>query len=373
MRSTSLRFWSALVAVGLMGCAPQSKYRPSPTLSLVTAAGRGDINQIERARSHGVDIDATYYGKTALVAAIEKRRTAAVEYLLVHGAAPNGPAGTRTPPICAAIRASHFEAVDMLLDVGVKLDVIDQVSRYSALGLAVDHPTVLAKLIAKGASVDLRDGNGQTPLSVALGRRKPRSAALLINAGADPRPFYWYDILRATGDASELYSELVALMPTTYRPPTEAEMQAIAGRLYRNVTDRNRQRMWAKEDLINAAVKAGLDPNKPNRDGTSGLETAWRLHLPNAMLALLLHQAKGAEKQLVAINTEMNRDTSNPLALKAAMERDLWINGMLQGASKLQRTRLVVFYVVSRSVHAALLSRFLEVERDFRDIREQNR
>ena len=56
----------------------------------------------------------------------------------------------------------------------------------TALHMAVlaGHEVIVANLIAKGATLDLEDDEGRTPLHIALYLNEPEIATMLIDAGA---------------------------------------------------------------------------------------------------------------------------------------------------------------------------------------------
>lgn len=73
-------------------------------------------------------------------------------------------------PLVVAARDGHLEAVQLLVDNGADLEVVDPEYKRTALAWAAfhGHLPVVAFLLEHGASVNTKDGFGHTPLATAL-------------------------------------------------------------------------------------------------------------------------------------------------------------------------------------------------------------
>ena len=146
--------------------------------------------------------------------AVEQRRLAALEQLSEHGYAPS-PAGLANaiknkdedsvpnfltigvspnardargvPPLHAAIRASVWDSVALLLEHGADCDAIatDRGSTPVAETVGVGNRELLETLITRGADIRTLSAAGQSPLMIAIGRKDEASALLLLKAGAE--------------------------------------------------------------------------------------------------------------------------------------------------------------------------------------------
>jgi hypothetical protein len=102
-----------------------------------------DLEMAELLRPHGLELDARFAGKTALVESVIGKRFASVDWLLMRGADPNLGDDDGWTPLHHAVKRGH------------------SVERIS-------------KLLAYGASPDARAKDGSTPLALArtLGKRR---------------------------------------------------------------------------------------------------------------------------------------------------------------------------------------------------------
>ncbi len=118
-----------------------------------------DLNSVIDALNSGWDINETdTNGKTALLRAVEKRREALVNLLVVAGADPNlGDKSGRTPLMAA------------LTEVGWP------------------HDRMTINLLLRGANPAAKTNSGQTPLTVAAEAGNDWGILLLAAAGADPK------------------------------------------------------------------------------------------------------------------------------------------------------------------------------------------
>lgn len=115
----------------------------------------------------------------------------------------------RTPPLVFAAQQGRREIVELLLDCGAQIDNQSNRDGQTALHIACSngHVDVVATLIARRADLARRDRDNQSPLAVAVTRRRERIAVMLIEAGAplDSR----HDLCRAAAIGATVLQALV--------------------------------------------------------------------------------------------------------------------------------------------------------------------
>jgi cytohesin len=159
-----------------------------------------DFGRVDAARillANGADPQARdRYGRTPLHYAAREGHPAVAKLLVEHGADPNvGDRGGRTTVVDAVsavspeTREGRFRVAQVLLAAGALPDTPERGSRRSALHAAADHqgdPVFVRLLLEHGASVDLADSQGETPLHRAASAGNLESVRLLLDAGANP-------------------------------------------------------------------------------------------------------------------------------------------------------------------------------------------
>lgn len=141
-------------------CATQEndKHR-TPRRRIADAILAADLNSVIDALNSGWDInEKDANGKTALLRAVEKRREALVNLLVVAGANPNlGDKSGRTP-LMAALTEPGWP-----------------------------HDRMAINLLLRGANPSAKKTSGETPLTVAAQAGNDWGILLLVAAGADPK------------------------------------------------------------------------------------------------------------------------------------------------------------------------------------------
>ena len=84
----------------------------------VSAAEGGRLRLLAWLLDHGIAIDASGAGETALMAAIRANQVAAVGYLLEHGASTTGASSSSKTPLLIAVDAGRVGIVKVLLEHG---------------------------------------------------------------------------------------------------------------------------------------------------------------------------------------------------------------------------------------------------------------
>lgn len=123
-----------------------------------------------------------------------------------------GPYGRR-PLNWAALR-NDTAMIELLLDAGAKINAVNRTTHFSALHHAVEANAndALKVLIARGADLDLRNSNGQTPLEFAVANNRVAAFEILKAAECAARKCEDDTAARAT-DLAELLARLDAEVP----------------------------------------------------------------------------------------------------------------------------------------------------------------
>lgn len=226
------RFFTALLSAALTMAALPAAAQLAPDSAelasyrgLHAAAARGDSAEIERLVKAGDALDARDgHRRTPLHVAAHRRHHAAARLLLRLGADANaleaqrydivtiaavaddvemlrialaggGKATNITSPydgtaLIAAAHLGHDAVVRVLIAAKAPLDHVNNLG-WTALIEAIvlgdggpRHTATLAALVKAGADVNLADGSGATPLTLARGRGYSEMAAILTAAGA---------------------------------------------------------------------------------------------------------------------------------------------------------------------------------------------
>ncbi len=212
----------ALPASGQVAPSPEelAGYR-----GLHAAAAQGDAAAIEKLVKAGAPIDARDgHGRTPLHVAVFRRQPHAAHTLMRLGADPNaleaqkydivtiasvaddvdmlkvalaggGKATNMTSPydgtaLIAAAHLGHDEVVRLLIAAGAPLDHVNNLGWTALIESIVlgnggrRHTATLAALVKAGATVNLADRNGDTPLTLARKRGFAEMVTILEAAGA---------------------------------------------------------------------------------------------------------------------------------------------------------------------------------------------
>tara|TARA_B100000315_G_scaffold260596_1_gene323303 strand:+ start:2228 stop:2914 length:687 start_codon:yes stop_codon:yes gene_type:complete len=194
---------------------------------LHAAAAKGDVGKINSLAKSGADLNARDgFGRTALMVATYQNHRDAAKVLIRAGAdvnaldserydmitiaavannlpmmklaiASGGNPKLMTSPydgtaLIAAAHLGHVEVVRELIRTGAPLNHINNL-KWTALIEAIvlgdggkNHQLIVQALIEAGADVNLTDGNGTTPLTLARTRNFTAMVKMLEAAGAKP-------------------------------------------------------------------------------------------------------------------------------------------------------------------------------------------
>lgn len=186
----------------LLSAHPHRWFSTTPGRSAIAMAarrGRGDALESFQRRGFPIELD----GAERLVAACARNDSAAVREITRNESALVGQMKAEGGKLLAEFAGvGNTSGVVQLLDLGVAVDALYEGDGYfgiaqmsTALHVAAwraRHPTVRL-LIDRGARVDAKDGDGRTPLALAVracvdsywtDRRSPESVEALLRAGA---------------------------------------------------------------------------------------------------------------------------------------------------------------------------------------------
>jgi len=158
------------------------------TQALVT----GDLKTAESLLSAGLNPDfRDRFGRTLLINAVTFGDNKIASLLLSHHADPNAPrkpnAGqfAATPLQCAA-RTGNLEMAALLINAGAEVDATGEAGHTPPLSFAVlfNQLDMIRFLIEKGAEVNVRDGEGASPLDYAAWQGSLDVVAMLLAHGA---------------------------------------------------------------------------------------------------------------------------------------------------------------------------------------------
>ena len=228
MRSFVAALIGACLAAPALAQVPPNASEVARYSGLHAAAHRGDAAEIRKLASQGASVDARDpYGRTPLHVATYARRREAIRVLVQAKANPGALENDRYDAVTIASVANDEETLRLLLSLGASAKLVT--SRYDgtaliaaahlghagvvrqliAAGAPLDHVNnlkwtavieavvlgdggprhqdTLRALIDAGASVDIPDGRGRTPLMLARERGYGEMIEMLERAAKAPR------------------------------------------------------------------------------------------------------------------------------------------------------------------------------------------
>lgn len=177
-----LSIFAGLLAALLLlsGCGKPDR----PSVSLFLAVQRGDLDQLERHIYWDSDINAQLpNGLYPLHVAAEKGKIILVRTLLKNEAEINQSSANGDTALELAILAGRTQVAEELLSKGAELDPSELLVKAAKAGIT-DRDTV-SFLIERGADTEYQDGDGDTPLLIAIRQDNHRLANRLVARGAD--------------------------------------------------------------------------------------------------------------------------------------------------------------------------------------------
>ena len=166
------------------------------TTPLMMAAERGRTDVVRLLLEQGAEIDAVsvnhYFGSTAIAQALYKSHTATAKVLLERGADANARynESSKSTLLHVVARHSSWEAqipnIDLLLEKGADLEAKDDDGQTPlVVGIQSQGFETVRYLLERGADLEARDRHGQTPLMVAIQKDILETVNLLLEKGAN--------------------------------------------------------------------------------------------------------------------------------------------------------------------------------------------
>lgn len=223
---------------------------------LLQASRYGNAGLISALLASGARLaDATLATEPPLLAAARAGSVEAVSMLLAAGADPNGTEPLeQQAALMWAVAEGHLDVARVLLDAGADPDLQARISElterknadFPSGGFAPLHwaarngdEAMIRLLLGKGANINARNGDGSTPMMLAIVNDRFDIAAKLLELDADPNDgslYYVTEMRDATTDWR-------ARDGTVFRADHPNALSAL--------------------DLTRLLLEAGADPNKP--------------------------------------------------------------------------------------------------------------
>ena len=281
----------------------------------VAAAGRGDLDTLQAVlaeKPHWLRRIGSH-GRTMLWEAAYRGRLEMVEYLADLGADIDACGCHFTPllvdisPYCAALHKKHRDVAAFLLDRGAALDI--HTAAYLGDIEAVQEYLDRDPNSCGGREEPERHERGRPPPCTTLSLRDmPISSPLLLESGADPRP-YGYFLVRFCiwRDRVDILETLIAagLDPSMSEPPRSgianpamAEVLKAHGVDYGPdhaeggwppIVFQSRGDRGGNVERVRKLIEAGADVNVRNHKGQSALHCAAKAGFVDIVALLLEH------------------------------------------------------------------------------------
>jgi ankyrin repeat protein len=155
---------------------------------LIKACEDGDLGKVQQLITDGADINSkNKLGETLLELACKNSRTSVADFLLTKGVKPDIIGYNGFSVLHRACgEEGYLHIVELLLSKGATVDIKnDEGTTPLHTAAAINNEAVLKYLIDHGADVNSADDNGYTPLHMACGNGFEASVNLLINRGAN--------------------------------------------------------------------------------------------------------------------------------------------------------------------------------------------
>jgi ankyrin repeat protein/L-ascorbate metabolism protein UlaG (beta-lactamase superfamily) len=154
---------------------------------LIAAWGDPPLDLFEYLIKSGADVRAEWHGWTPLHAAARTEKPELVELLLSKGADPETPNVNGDTPFDLAIRTANCKTVAQMIKAGADIDRTAGESARAPLHWAAlkGCPELTALLLRAGASPEVRDGGGRTPMDLASRYAHPGVVDVLAAGGVD--------------------------------------------------------------------------------------------------------------------------------------------------------------------------------------------
>jgi ankyrin repeat protein len=190
---------------------------------LLQASRAGDAPIVAALLEHGANVALAHPdGETPLMAAARVGRLDAVNALLEHGADANAQDSfQQQTALMRAAAEGHSAVIDRLLQAGANPNLQARVTQLAERKNA-DHPTGgftavmwsvrngdvdnVRRLVAGGADLNLRNGDGATAMMIAIVNDRYDLAATLVELGADPNDGSLYHAVEMRDATTDWYA-----------------------------------------------------------------------------------------------------------------------------------------------------------------------
>ena len=190
---TAARFslMSALLGAALAtGAVAQSQPESETLLEAIEEQRNNDVVDLVTRKGRGIINVRGYSGATPLTAAMRKRATAYVNYLLQNGADPNLSDRQGDTALMIAARLGHLEGVNTMVSGKASIDAANRQGE-TALIVAIQnrHVAVVRRLLEAGASTKRTDNAGLSARDYAARDRRSADILKLVD-GVKPKPVF---------------------------------------------------------------------------------------------------------------------------------------------------------------------------------------
>lgn len=179
---------ASILGLSACGSTPEvdrSRVETSERTTLMDAAAKGKVNQVQALLDEGPRINAMSSDGTPLFLAASNEHDDVVWALLRQGADPDRGRADGTTPLMAAASTGNERVVDMLLAGGANVDARndngDTALSYAALNSQL---VVTKRLLRAGADVDVVNESGESLLMRVVARNDLLLAGVIVDADA---------------------------------------------------------------------------------------------------------------------------------------------------------------------------------------------
>jgi len=132
------------------------------------------------------------YGETPIMLAAKNNDIVLVKLLVSKGVSINSKDGKGNPVLTEAVNKNNPEFVRYLLENGASVNVKDMWmnKEKTALMIAIENYAnmdIIELMVAKGADLNAKDSDGNTPLMIAVDRNNLPAVKLLVEKGAEKK------------------------------------------------------------------------------------------------------------------------------------------------------------------------------------------
>jgi ankyrin repeat protein len=155
--------------------------------ALLQAYKNRDLSIAKRLLALGVSVNFQYDSTDSLLSrAAQDNEWEFVEAFLNAGGNPNSRIGNKLPVISYAINQGEFEIVKLLVQKGASVNLGDRSACPIHYACERNREDIVAYLLECGACIEIKDGDGDTPLIIASKAGFYAMAKFLISKGANP-------------------------------------------------------------------------------------------------------------------------------------------------------------------------------------------